>query len=161
MDKKDICIIIIGILIIAILLFLIFEKNDKSIQNNVNEVNNIQEIEQNSIENIIVNSTDNEELSVDKEGENADNDEEQAKPETEYQSELVYETNDNVGTTDKKEEAISMVKTVWGPDEDASFRCDSITSNGEYIIAVTSKSKATVSGFFRVNLEKKTVTVEF
>ena len=80
---------------------------------------------------------------------------------TTYQSQKVYESNDNVGTTDKKEQAINLVKEYWGPDDDATFRCDSITTNGEYIIAVTSKKSATVSGFFRVNLENKTVEVEF
>lgn len=80
---------------------------------------------------------------------------------TTYQSQKVYESNDNVGTTDKKEQAINLVKEYWGQDDDATFRCDSVTTNGEYIIAVSSKKSATVSGFFRVNLENKTVEVEF
>ena len=54
-----------------------------------------------------------------------------------------------------------MVKQEWGEDDTVSFSCDSVTTQGEYIIAVTSLETATVRNYFRVNLENKTVTVEF
>ena len=72
-----------------------------------------------------------------------------------------YNENSQVGTTNKKQEAINLVKEKWGEDSTVSFSCDSVTSNGEYIIAVTSLETATVRNYFRVNLEKKTVTIEF
>lgn len=73
----------------------------------------------------------------------------------------IYEENSEVGTTEKKEEAIKLAKEKWGPDNTVSFRCDSVTSKGEYIIAVVSKETATVSTYFIVNLENKTVEVDY
>ena len=72
-----------------------------------------------------------------------------------------YESEKDLGSTSKKQEAINMVKEYWGEDNTVTFSCDSVTSNGEYIIAVVSKNTASVSGYFRVNLEKKTVEVDY
>jgi len=65
------------------------------------------------------------------------------------------------GTTDKKQQAIDLVKEKWGEDSTVSFRCDSVNSSGEYIIAVISKSSATVKNYFKVNLKDKTVELEY
>lgn len=73
----------------------------------------------------------------------------------------VYESNSDTGTTDKKQEAISLVKEKWGEDDSVSFRCDSVSSNGEYIIAVVSKETASVKNYFKVNLTTKTVEVDY
>ena len=72
----------------------------------------------------------------------------------------VYESQTDVGTTDKKQQAINLVKEKWGEDDTVTFRCDNI-SNGEYIVAVVSKQTASVQNYFRVNLEKQTVTVDY
>lgn len=73
----------------------------------------------------------------------------------------VYESNSNAGTTDKKQDAIGLVKEKWGEDSTVTFRCDSVSSNGEYIIAVVSKETATVKNYFKVNLDTKTVEVDY
>lgn len=73
----------------------------------------------------------------------------------------VYESNSNAGTTDKKQDAIALVKEKWGEDSTVTFRCDSVSSNGEYIIAVVSKETATVKNYFKVNLDTKTVEVDY
>ena len=73
----------------------------------------------------------------------------------------VYETNTNAGTTDKKQDAIDLVKEKWGEDYTVTFRCDSITNKGEYIIAVVSKETATVKNYFKVNLATKNVEVDY
>ena len=73
----------------------------------------------------------------------------------------VYESNSNAGTTDKKQDAIALVKEKWGEDESVTFRCDSVSNNGEYIIAVVSKDSASVKNYFKVNLETKTVEVDY
>lgn len=73
----------------------------------------------------------------------------------------VYESNSNVGTTDKKQEAINLVKQTWGEDDTVTFRCDSVNSKGEYIIAVVSKESASVKNYFKVNLNTKTVEVDY
>lgn len=83
-----------------------------------------------------------------------------SKPADVVPSSAVYENSD-VGTTDKKEQAINLVKAQWGEDNTVTFRCDSVTSSGEYIIAVVSSETASVKNYFIVNLEKKTVTVDY
>lgn len=72
-----------------------------------------------------------------------------------------YESDSDVGSTNRKEEAIKLVKEKWGEDDTVSFTCDSITSDGEYVVAVNSIQKASVLNYFRVNLEKKTVVVDY
>lgn len=93
-------------------------------------------------------------------------DEEIAEPEVENPTEIVpsssvYESNTDVGTTNKKQEAIELVKQKWGEDSTVTFRCDSVTTDGEYIIAVVSLETASVRNYFKVNLESKTVTVDY
>ena len=83
-----------------------------------------------------------------------------SKPADVVPSSAVYENSD-VGTTDKKEQAINLVKAQWGEDNTVTFRCDSVTSSGEYIIAVVSSETASVKNYFIVNLEKKTVMVDY
>lgn len=83
-----------------------------------------------------------------------------SKPTDVVPSSAVYENSD-VGTTDKKEQAINLVKQQWGEDSTVTFRCDSVTSSGEYIIAVVSSETASVKNYFIVNLDKKTVTVDY
>lgn len=73
----------------------------------------------------------------------------------------VYESNSNAGTTDKKQDAIALVKEKWGEDPTVTFRCDSVSSNGEYIIAVVSKESASVKNYFKVNLATKTVEIDY
>lgn len=73
----------------------------------------------------------------------------------------VYESNTDTGTTDRKQEAIALVKEKWGEDSTVTFRCDSVSSNGEYIIAVVSKETASVKNYFKVNLTTKTVEVDY
>ena len=82
------------------------------------------------------------------------------KPTDVVPSSAVYENSD-VGTTDKKEQAINLVKAQWGEDSTVTFRCDSVTSSGEYIIAVVSSETASVKNYFIVNLDKKTVMVDY
>ena len=73
----------------------------------------------------------------------------------------VYESNSDSGTTDRKQDAIALVKEKWGEDNTVTFRCDSVSNNGEYIIAVVSKETASVKNYFKVNLTTKTVEVDY
>ena len=73
----------------------------------------------------------------------------------------VYESNSDAGTTDRKQDAIALVKEKWGEDNTVTFRCDSVSNNGEYIIAVVSKETASVKNYFKVNLTTKTVEVDY
>lgn len=166
--EKKVKIIIVVVLIIILLGIGVFafsrgSKNENLADNNVvneeNIINNVvnENIVQNEVEEIVEDPVEEETPKVEEQSNTATT----TTSNTTYQSQKVYESNENVGTTDKKEQAINLVKEYWGQDDDATFRCDSVTTNGEYIIAVSSKKSATVSGFFRVNLENKTVEVEF
>ncbi len=73
----------------------------------------------------------------------------------------IYDTDSDIGTTDKKQEAINLVKDVWGEDNTVSYRCDSITADGKYIIAVVSLKTASVKNYFKVDLNTKQVEVDY
>ena len=73
----------------------------------------------------------------------------------------IYETDSDEGTTDKKQQAINLVKEKWGADDTVTYRCDSVLPSGEYVIAVISKKSAEVKNYFKVNLENKTVMVDY
>lgn len=169
MDKK-LKITIIVIIILAFFGIGVFAcnriYNNSKDENTIKEENVVNEEENTVNENVIEEQVVDDPVIDDEEEnkqENNDNSEivSNTIPDTNYQSQKVYETNDSVGTTDQKEEAINLVKDYWGEDDTVTYRCDSITTSGEYIIAVTSKETATVKGFFRVNLQTKSVTVEF
>ena len=133
------------------------EKNEKISENVVNEIQENTTIENEIDENVLNNTATTTEEQNNTEQPTTTTSE----PNTVYQSDKVYNSNSEVGTTNKKEEAINLVKQEWGEDSTVTFSCDSVTTNGEYIIAVTSLETATVKSYFRVNLENKTVTVEF
>ena len=63
--------------------------------------------------------------------------------------------------TDKKQQAIDLVKEKWGEDDTVTFRVDSTTSKGEYVVAVISKDSVKVKNYFIVNLENMTVEVDY
>ncbi len=73
----------------------------------------------------------------------------------------IYEQDNDEGSTDKKQEAINLVKQKWGEDDSVTFRCESINQNGEYVVAVISKKSAKVKNYFKVNLDKKEVTISY
>lgn len=157
MDNK----IKIGIAIIVVILVIIVcvvtfggnkEKVDEVNSNTVENVTNTNvenEVKNEIVENKVENTTVKDTQAGDE------------KLETKDFSTSVYETSSDVGTTNKKEEAINLVKKQWGEDNSVTFSCDSITSDGIYIIAVTSKERAVVLNYFRVDLNAKTVTVDY
>lgn len=119
------------------------EKNETKVENVVEEVEN----ETVETENTAV-TTKNEEIksTVEKGG---------------ASSSSLYEKNNEAGSTQKKNEAIQMVKDNWGEDDTVTFRCDQVTGDGIYVIAVVTKSTGNVQNYFRVNLDEKTVQVDY
>lgn len=168
MSKKvKIIISIILVIIVCIICFFTFknltktEEINSDIQNDVIDKNITEEniIDENEIEpeNII-----DEENEVKQEEEKETPNNKLEKNSTEVvPSSSVYESDSDIGTTNKKQEAIDLVKEKWGEDSSVDFRCDSVTTNGEYIIAVLSIESATVRNYFRVNLENKTVEIDY
>ncbi len=161
--KKKIIIALICIVIAIVLAIVAFrvsfevtrKNNETDINNNTVQENKVKEnktVENTTIENKVKNEiVEKEEAPI-------------TEPNTGTSvvpSSAIYESNSDVGTTDKKQDAINLVKNYWGEDSDATFRCDYVDSNGEYIIAVSSIQSASVKGYFRVNLDKKTVDVEY
>ena len=157
--SREVKIIIAVVLIIIVIIccFTLGKKDNK----NENEVTNeiVNEIE-NEVSNEITNNVENEvETNT-----AVENKVEEVVIENVIEVEpqgTIYETNSDIGTTDKKQEAINLVKEKWGEDDTVTFRCDSVTSGGEYIIAVVSKETATVKNYFKVNLATKSVEVDY
>ena len=152
--KIVIAVVLIVIVVVVLCCTLGGKKEDTNITNETS-VNSIAEeniVEENEVDTITIeNEVENE---VDEE------------PIIENVTELepqgsVYETNSDIGTTDKKQQAINLVKEKWGQDESVTFRCDSVTTKGEYIIAVVSKNGSGVKNYFKVNLEKKEVEIHY
>ena len=165
--NKKIVYIIICIILILVIIFLMKNNGGNNISNEVLTENIIEENVLNEEENIIdenttivenvINNVAIEESNTVQTIQNAIvQDNLISSPEKN-----AYESEKDLGSTSKKQEAINMVKEYWGEDNTVTFSCDSVTSNGEYIIAVVSKNTASVSGYFRVNLEKKTVEVDY
>ena len=153
-NKEKMAIVIFAIIIIFVVVVCTL-KNDKKETNITNEI-----VE----ENIIANDIYSENMIDENKVEEVENKVEEPIIENVTKVEpqgTVYESNSNVGTTDKKQEAINLVKQTWGEDDTVTFRCDSVNSKGEYIIAVVSKESASVKNYFKVNLNTKTVEVDY
>lgn len=154
-NKVKFCIAIIIVIVMIVICVNILKKKNNTNEVNSNVVENITNNEvQNEIENTLV-----ENVAVENKSSQTEIKDEQL--ETKDFSNSVYESNTDAGTTNKKQEAINLVKAQWGADDTVTFTCDSITSDGIYIIAVTSKERAVVLNYFRVNLATKTVTVDY
>lgn len=165
--NKKIVYIIICIILILVILFLMKNNGGNNISNEVLTENIIEENVLNEEENIIDENTTIVENVINNVA-IEENNTVQTIQNAIVQDNLIsspeknaYESEKDLGSTSKKQEAINMVKEYWGEDNTVTFSCDSVTSNGEYIIAVVSKNTASVSGYFRVNLEKKTVEVDY
>lgn len=151
--------IIIAVVLVILVIVLCFstmgknKENENEVKNeNLTVTNEIVEDETEMVENEVEENTIENEVVEEEIVENVT----EVKPQG-----SVYESNSNAGTTDKKQDAIALVKEKWGEDESVTFRCDSVSNNGEYIIAVVSKDSASVKNYFKVNLETKTVEVDY
>lgn len=159
MDNKKIGIVIVLIVIIVVGVICILTNKNTSLVNN--EPENLTNTE-NKIENNTGEENTIETENVVEENTSTENVENKiSEPTSSVQTPNVYEENTDVGTTDKKQEAINLVKEKWGEDNSVSFRCDSITAKGEYIIAVVSTETASVKNYFKVNLENKLVEIDY
>ena len=159
MDKnKRNTLIVIGIILLVICIACIVYINKFSKKEDIN-ITYTNELE-NKVKNVVENKTEN--IVVENVVENETNEVKNETSSTELvPSSSVYETNTDLGSTNRKQEAIGLVQKEWGKDDSVSFRCDSVTPDGKYIIAVVSKKTATVQNYFEVDLEKKTVEVDY
>ncbi len=156
-NTKIIIAVILVILVIVICCCTFMKKDEKESKTSENIINNetVENlVEANVIDNTVVNEVIENKV-VEKEEPIIENVTE-VKPQG-----TVYESKTDAGTTDKKQEAIALVKEKWGEDSTVTFRCDSVSTNGEYVIAVVSKESASVKNYFKVNLKTKTVEVDY
>ena len=161
--SKSTKIIITVILILIVLVVIVFAFTNPKKGLNENTTNTANETN-NSIENKISQENILEENTVQNKIQNQNISQQDDKVESVTNivpQGTAYSSDSDTGTTNKKQEAIELVKQKWGEDSTVAFSCDSVTSDGEYIIAVTSLETATVRNYFRVNLKNKTVTIEF
>ena len=162
---KIICVIICIIIVVFLCRTTLFPNNSNDSIHSENIDNEVENNVSQNVENTSLNENTNTEIESNEQIEDAETNvvENDLVLNTLVNSntQSVYESQKDVGTTDKKQEAINMVKNEWGEDDDATFRCDSVTSNGEYIIAVISKNTASVQAYYRVDLETKTVEVDY
>ena len=70
-------------------------------------------------------------------------------------------TTEDLEKTSEKERAIALVSKEWGEDPKVYFRYDGIDSNGYYIIAVIGKEDTYTKMFYKVDLTKNTVEVDW
>lgn len=157
-NAKIIIAIVLVVLVIVICCFT-FGKNNKEETKNENDVT-IENVVDDDVENVSNLANEVETNTV--ENEVVEDEEPVVEKVTEVKEQgTVYETNSDTGTTDRKQDAIALVKEKWGEDSTVTFRCDSVTNSGEYIIAVVSKESASVKNYFKVNLSTKTVEVDY
>ena len=135
------------------------EDEEKNIENNEIENTEIEDEEQ--LNNNIIQNTAMENITSNNIVQNNVTTERTSTQNAEQTTTSIYETDSDAGTTDKKQQAINLVKEKWGEDDTVTYRCDSVTSSGEYIIAVISKNSAVVKNYFKVNLETKSVVVDY
>lgn len=157
-NAKIIIAIVLVVLVIVICCFT-FGKNKKEETKNENDVT-VENVVDDDVENVSNLANEVETNTV--ENEVVEDEETVVEKVTEVKEQgTVYETNSDTGTTDRKQDAIALVKEKWGEDSTVTFRCDSVTNSGEYIIAVVSKESASVKNYFKVNLSTKTVEVDY
>lgn len=151
-NAKIIISVVLVVLVIVICCFTFGKNKKEEPQNDVNNETVVENIIDNTVGEENTNSIENEVIEDEPVIENVTEVKQQGS---------VYESNSNAGTTDKKQDAIALVKEKWGEDSTVTFRCDSVSNDGEYIIAVVSKETASVKNYFRVNLSTKTVEVDY
>lgn len=161
---------IICVIVVGITFFMIHDMNKRIEEGNI--PNNITS-EQNAIENELEESENIIEENIVEENivENEVSNEIVNEIKNEVNNKVSNTSKNNVTTnttfapavpavTDKKQEAIELVKKEWGADDTVSYVFEYIDEKGEYVIAVKDKSSATVKYYFRVNLETKTVELD-
>ena len=155
--KLLLCVPALCVIAVVATFYMIFDMNKKIEEKNYNvdDINNEAE-----------NNTSNDDNSVDNENTNSENASNTTANSNSTNNNLnnnskntstsVSENKEPVGnltdSTDKKEQAINLVKKNWGDDNTVLFDCY-VNSNDEYIVTVSSTSGKVIS-YYKVDLEK-------
>ena len=157
---KDLVKILLGIVVLGVLVGISVYFYNNTIgkeESNTYEEPEVEEIVEEKEETVVDNTVEEDEPIASSENENVT-----TTVLAQNTGSQIYElTSDDIGSTSKKEDAIAIVKKKWGEDDTVSFVCDHVTNEGEYVIAVVSKSNAEVLNYFRVSVDDNTATVEY
>ena len=143
---------IICIVVVIITFYMIFD-----IRSKVEEVNyGTEDIELNEEkedviveeQNVVEENTDLEDKNEDENATNTSQKEEISEKEDRYSKE-------------KLDEAISLVQKAWGEDSTVYFTNEGLNSEGLYMVAARDKTSTTVRNYFKVNLDNKSVQVDY
>lgn len=143
---------IICVIIVIVAFYMIFNIRSRVDDElyNTNDIADNTEVENYAVENETENEVENE-VTNDTANETVENT-------SNVQNVLIEEEDIEEGSTAKKQEAINLVKKQWGEDNTVSFRCETVNSKGEYVVAVV--YEGTVKAYFNVNLETKSVEID-
>lgn len=161
---KDGIKIFIAVLLLVAIVFLCIKYGKTPEIEPVNEIINEQVenvVENKEVENTTVEPEDNENTAKNEVVEDDEGDVETTVLKQNTGSQIYENSDSKVGSTSEKQKAVNLVKAQWGEDNTVSFQCDHVTSDGEYVVAVSSLSSAKVLNYFRVNVEDGTVEVEY
>lgn len=155
--KLLLCVPALCVIAVVATFYMIFDMNKKIEEKNYNvdDINNEAENNTSSDENSVDNeNTNSENASNTTANNNSTNN--NSSNNSKNTSTSVSENKEPVGnltdSTDKKEQAINLVKKNWGDDNTVLFDCY-VNSNDEYIVTVSSTSGKVIS-YYKVDLEK-------
>lgn len=155
--KLLLCVPALCVIAVVATFYMIFDMNKKIEEKNYN-VDNINNESENNISND-ENSADNENTNSGNASNSTANNNStnnNSSNNSKNTSTSVSENKEPVGnltdSTDKKEQAINLVKKNWGDDNTVLFDCY-VNSNDEYIVTVSSTSGKVIS-YYKVDLEK-------
>lgn len=151
--KLLLCVPALCVIAVIATFYMIFDMNKKIEEKNYNvdDINNEAENNTSSDENSVDNESTNTENTSNSTANNNSTNNNSKNTNT-----SVSENKEPVGnltdSTDKKEQAINLVKKNWGDDNTVLFDCY-VNSNDEYIVTVSSTSGKVIS-YYKVDLEK-------
>lgn len=151
--KLLLCVPALCVIAVVATFYMIFDMNKKIEEKNYNvdDINNEAENNTSSDENSVDNESTNTENTSNSTANNNSTNNNSKNTNT-----SVSENKEPVGnltdSTDKKEQAINLVKKNWGDDNTVLFDCY-VNSNDEYIVTVSSTSGKVIS-YYKVDLEK-------
>lgn len=117
-------------------------ENTNTIKNNDNNINTTSQEN-----NVINNNSNNTENTIDNNTSNSNNN----------NSQTQEPTGNLTNSTEKKEQAIEIVKKEWGEENDVLFDCY-VNNNGDYIVTISTISGSVIS-YYKVDLDKKTIEI--
>ncbi len=155
--KLLLCVPALCVIAVVATFYMIFDMNKKIEEKNYNvdDINNEAENNISNDENSVDNENTNSE-NVSNSTTNSNSTNNNSSNNSKNTNTSVSENKEPVGnltdSTDKKEQAINLVKKNWGDDNTVLFDCY-VNSNDEYIVTVSSTSGKVIS-YYKVDLEK-------